>query len=367
MKKLKNIILTIFLIVICISGVAYADNTTSSDLQVTEKNSKSINSDLYLTGDSLEVNQNVEGNAFIIGKEVTVSSKIDGNLMIMANKVNLTENSYVDASIFIVANDIEFDTLSSHLYAVCNNLTISTNHGVYKDLYVLGNNVNIFGEVGRDAYVYANCLSLSGSNSVGKIKGNLTYSLPQNVDFPQGSIVGEKNFVKKFNTYVAPSFIDILFQFINAIFAVSLIYLILKFFMAKGLQKASSCLAHSFWKVFFIGLASLILIPIISILLIISNVASLIGLILIAIYVLMLVISPYILSSILGRRIANNAKQNKVLIEYLITIAVALVLSAVSIIPYIGFIVGLFISILGLGVIIYNLFFHKEPPKSYHE
>ena len=43
MKKLKNVFLTIFLIVICISGVVYADNTTSSDLQVTEKNSKSIN------------------------------------------------------------------------------------------------------------------------------------------------------------------------------------------------------------------------------------------------------------------------------------------------------------------------------------
>ena len=367
MKKIKRILLTIFLIVICISGVAYADNTTSSDLQVTEKNLKSINSDLYLTGDSIEVSQNVEGNAFIIGKDVTISSKIDGNLMVMANKVHLTESSYVDASIFIVANDIEFDTLSSHLYAVCNNLTISTNHGVYKDLYVLGNNVNIFGEVGRDAYVYADSLSLSGNNSVGKIKGNLTYSLPQDVDFPQGSIVGEKNFIKKVNTYVTPDFIDILFQFINAIFAASLIYLILKFFMAKGLQKASSCLAHSFWKVFFIGLVSLLLIPIISILLIISNIATLIGLILLAIYVLMLVISPYILSSILGRRMSNNRKQNKVLVEYLITIAVALVLSAVSLIPYIGFIVGLFISILGLGVIIYNLFFHKEPEKSYHE
>lgn len=364
MKKIKSILLTICLMLICISGVVYADNPTSSDIQVTKNSSKTINSDLYLTGDSLEVNQNVEGNAFIIGKDVTISSKIDGNLMVIANKVHLTENSFVDASIFIVANDIEFDTLSSHLYAVCNNLTISKNHGVSKDLYTLGNNVNIYGEVERDAYIYANNLSFTDNNSVGKIEGNLTYSLPQNVDFPQDSVIGEKNFIKRVNTYITLDFIDILFQFINAIFAASLIYLILKFFMAKGLQKASSCLAHNFWKVFFIGLASLILIPIISILSIFSTVASLIGLILIAIYALMLIISPYILSSILGRRMANNIKQKKVLVEYLLTIAIALVLSAVSIIPYIGFIVGLFISILGLGVIIYNLFFHTEQQKS---
>ena len=140
MKKIKRMLLTIFLIVICISGVAYADNTASSDLQVTKNSSKSINSDLYLTGDSIEVSQNVEGNAFIIGKDVTISSKIDGNLMVMANKVHLTESSYVDASIFIVANDIKqasnlFNTIQM---TINNNKTLKKYVKIrkyYKGLY----------------------------------------------------------------------------------------------------------------------------------------------------------------------------------------------------------------------------------------
>lgn len=364
MKKLKFGILSIILVlIISISGISFATNDTSSNLQVDENNNtnqKSLASDLYLKEDTIELTQNVEGNVFLFGKKVTVSSQIDGNLVIMANEVHITDDSYVDASVFILANTIQFDTLSSHLYAICNNLTISSDHGVYKDLYVKAKKVSMYGTVGRNAYISADEISLSGNNSVGIIKGNLTYSLPEDIEFPEGSIVGEKNYSKKAKMKTTLDFHEILLHFVNAIFASSLIYLILKFFLAKGLQKSSSCLARKFGKVFLTGLISLIVVPILSVILLLSKVGFVLGIILLAIYWLMLAISPYFLSSILGRRMANNKSQTKVIVEYLITIAIALVISAVSIIPYIGFIVGLFISILGLGVIIYNIFFDSN-------
>ena len=364
MKKLKFGILSIILVlIISISGISFATNDTSSDLQVNANNNTnqtSLASDLYLTDDTIELTQNVEGNAFLFGKEVTVSSQIDGNLVIMADTVNITDDAYIDASVFVLAKTIQFDTLSSHLYAVCNELNISSDHGVYKDLYVLAKKVSMHGTVGRDAYIYADELSLSGNNSAGVIKGDLTYSLPEDIEFPEGSIVGEKNYSKKAEMKTALDFHEILLHFVNAIFAASLIYLILKFFLAKGLQKSSSCLATKFGKVFLTGLISLIVIPIVSVLLLFSKVGFVLGVILLAIYMLMLAIAPYFLSAILGRRMANNKTQTKVIVEYLITIAIALVISAVSIIPYIGLIVGLFISILGLGVIIYNIFFDSN-------
>ena len=69
MKKLKFGILSIILVlIISISGISFATNDTSSDLQVNANNNTnqtSLASDLYLTDDTIELTQNVEGNAFL--------------------------------------------------------------------------------------------------------------------------------------------------------------------------------------------------------------------------------------------------------------------------------------------------------------
>ena len=74
-------------------------------------------------------------------------------------------------------------------------------------------------------------------------------------------------------------------------------------------------------------------------------------------YTFMIGISPYIFASILARRIYNNKKFSKMPLEYLLAILMAVVISALKMIPFVGIVVTIFISILGFGIIIYNLFF----------
>ena len=369
MKKSKNIIVTILLVIILsISTICFAEGNETQEAVTNSSNATTVvKDDLFLYGDDVNMSQTVDGNVYIFGKNVTISGAIYGNLFICATgNVTFDDASYVNQSTYIVAKNVQFNANSDSLYVACNELNIPANHGTFKDLYAITNKTTLLGSIGRNANISATDLIMSADSAQGLVSGNLTYSTGKEIQLPEGAVIGQTNYIKpignKFN-----SFLDILIGIINSIFAASLVYLLYKFFLEEGLEKSSSCLAQHFGKVFLTGLIALIAIPILSIILITAQIGATVGLLLLALYVTLIGISPYILASVLARRIYNNRKFSKMLIEYLITILIAVVIGALQMIPYIGFILAIFISILGFGIIIYNLFFngkhHKEDVK----
>ena len=374
MKKSKNFIITLFLVIILsISTTCFADtNETKEDLNATPYISGSsedattlVEDDLYLYGNDINMNQTIDGNVYILGKNVAINGTVDGNLFICADNVTFGDQSYIDSSIYIVANKIDFNTSANSLYAVCNELTIPEGHGPFRDLYAMTQKLTLLGSIGRNAYVYAPEFITSNDSSQGYVAGNLTYVAETEIEFPSG-LVGRKltHITTSTSSNAGTTIWSIIINIVNSIFAASLVYLLYRFFLENSLEKASSCLSHKFGKVFLSGLVSLIAIPILSIILIAAQIGFNAGLLLLMLYVFMIGISPYIFASILARRIYNNKKYSKMPLEYLITILIAVVISALQLIPFVGIVVTIFISILGFGIIIYNLFFnghkHKE-------
>ena len=374
MKKLKNFIITVFLVIILsISTTCIADtNETQEDVTATpyvadssESTTAVVEDDLYLYGNDINMNQAVDGNVYIFGKNVTISGEIDGNLFICANNVSFSEQSYISSSVYIVADKIDFNTSTNSLYVVSNELNIPEGHGPFRDLYAITNKLTLFGSVGRNAYLSVKDFIISSDSSQGSIAGKLTYLSQNELEFPSGAISGDINYIKTSSSSNAGTTISsIIINIVNSIFAASLVYLLYRFFLEKSLEKASSCLSHKFGKVFLSGLVALIAIPILSIILIAAQVGASAGLLLLMLYIFMIGISPYIFASILARRIYNNKKFSKMPLEYLLAILIAVVIGALKMIPFVGIVVTIFISILGFGIIIYNLFFnghkHKE-------
>lgn len=374
MKKLKNFIITVFLVIILsISTTCIADtNETQEDVTATpyvadssESTTAVVEDDLYLYGNDINMNQAVDGNVYIFGKNVTISGEIDGNLFICANNVSFSEQSYISSSVYIVADKIDFNTSTNSLYVVSNELNIPEGHGPFRDLYAITNKLTLFGSVGRNAYLSVNDFIISSDSSQGSIAGKLTYLSQNELEFPSGAISGDINYIKTSRSSNAGTTISsIIINIVNSIFAASLVYLLYRFFLEKSLEKASSCLSHKFGKVFLSGLVALIAIPILSIILIAAQVGASAGLLLLMLYIFMIGISPYIFASILARRIYNNKKFSKMPLEYLLAILIAVVISALKMIPFVGIVVTIFISILGFGIIIYNLFFNGHKNKS---
>lgn len=374
MKKLKNFIITVFLVIILsISTTCIADtNETQEDVTATpyvadssESTTAVVEDDLYLYGNDVNMNQAVDGNVYIFGKNVTISGEIDGNLFICANNVSFSEQSYISSSIYIVADKIDFNTSTNSLYVVSNELNIPEGHGPFRDLYAITNKLTLFGSVGRNAYLSVKDFIISSDSSQGSIAGKLTYLSQNELEFPSGAISGDINYIKTSSSSNAGTTISsIIINIVNSIFAASLVYLLYRFFLEKSLEKASSCLSNKFGKVFLSGLVALIAIPILSIILIAAQVGASAGLLLLMLYIFMIGISPYIFASILARRIYNNKKFSKMPLEYLLAILIAVVISALKMIPFVGIVVTIFISILGFGIIIYNLFFNGHKNKS---
>ena len=374
MKKLKNFIITVFLVIILsISTTCIADtNETQEDVTATpyvadssESTTAVVEDDLYLYGNDINMNQAVDGNVYIFGKNVTISGEIDGNLFICANNVSFSEQSYISSSVYIVADKIDFNTSTNSLYVVSNELNIPEGHGPFRDLYAITNKLTLFGSVGRNAYLSVNDFIISSDSSQGSIAGKLTYLSQNELEFPSGATSGDINYIKTSSSSNAGTTISsIIINIVNSIFAASLVYLLYRFFLEKSLEKASSCLSHKFGKVFLSGLVALIAIPILSIILIAAQVGASAGLLLLMLYIFMIGISPYIFASILARRIYNNKKFSKMPLEYLLAILIAVVISALKMIPFVGIVVTIFISILGFGIIIYNLFFNGHKNKS---
>ena len=374
MKKLKNFIITVFLVIILsISTTCIADtNETQEDVTATpyvadssESTTAVVEDDLYLYGNDINMNQAVDGNVYIFGKNVTISGEIDGNLFICANNVSFSEQSYISSSVYIVADKIDFNTSTNSLYVVSNELNVPEGHGPFRDLYAITNKLTLFGSVGRNAYLSVNDFIISSDSSQGSIAGKLTYLSQNELEFPSGAISGDINYIKTSSSSNAGTTISsIIINIVNSIFAASLVYLLYRFFLENSLEKASSCLSNKFGKVFLSGLVALIAIPILSIILIAAQVGASAGLLLLMLYIFMIGISPYIFASILARRIYNNKKFSKMPLEYLLAILIAVVISALKMIPFVGIVVTIFISILGFGIIIYNLFFNGHKNKS---
>ena len=310
------------------------------------------------------MNQNVDGNVYIFGKNVNISGEVYGNLFICAGNVTFEDSAYIDSSTYIVAKNVNFNAYSDSLYVACNELSIPENHGTYKDLYAITTKTTLLGTIGRNANIFTSQLIMSSDSSQGSITGNLNYSSDTQLELPDNAVTGEITYLANNTGKTYNTIWDIIINIVNSIFATSLVYLLYRFFLEKGLEKSSSCLSHKFGKVVLTGIVSLIAIPIISIILIIAKVGLIPGLLLLMLYMFMIGISPYIFASILARRIYNNKKFSKMPLEYLLAILIGVVLSALQMIPFIGIIVTIFISIIGFGIIIYNLFFNGNHKNS---
>ena len=367
MKNLKSIILIILLtIVLSICTTCFATETRSTENTTTEETNTTsiVENDLYLYGNDITMNQNVDGNVYIFGKNVNISGEVNGNLFICAGNVTFEDSAYIDSSTYIVAKNVNFNAYSDSLYVACNELSIPENHGTYKDLYAITTKTTLLGTIGRNANIFTSQLIMSSDSSQGSITGNLNYSSDTQLELPDNAVTGEITYLANNTGKTYNTIWDIIINIVNSIFATSLVYLLYRFFLEKGLEKSSSCLSHKFGKVVLTGIVSLIAIPIISIILIIAKVGLIPGLLLLMLYMFMIGISPYIFASILARRIYNNKKFSKMPLEYLLAILIGVVLSALQMIPFIGIIVTIFISIIGFGIIIYNLFFNGNHKNS---
>lgn len=324
-----------------------------------------INGDLYICANEIELGQNsiVYGNIFAIANTINLNCQVGGDLYATAKNFEMKYYGFIRRDLHLTSKS---SSINGYVY---RNSFISSDNIVLDDKFINeedfnvedGNNLTFCGEVKGNANINCKNITFNTDKDNCIIRGNLNYSSKEKLNLEDGVVLKEINY-SNYKSIRSNSLLsniwNYLLKLISLLVLVYVIYLLISKFLPECLNKLSNISGIDLLKCLGIGIALLVLIPIIIILLFLSHVASILGIILLLIYIIVMIIAkPIFIISI-----ATFAKE-KLPIKmntYLYILIVATILSLISLIPYIGFIVSLLISFTGFGIIIKNLILNQK-------
>lgn len=339
--------------------VSAEESAESQNTAMSEENFKQH--DIYLTGDNITIDYVVDGNLFVFANTVTINSQIGGDAFIFANSVTVGEQGYIFSNLFTVSTDVNVQGVVYDLYALSRNVNITGY--VYRDIRVSSDTLNLFGTVGRNAYVSCSNMNFSQNSDGqedttvlnGMINGNLEYSSQNEITIPDGTVTGEV----KYNEQKTTSNVSIQSYLISLgtiVATAILIWLIGSWLAPKFVKRMDIINKKSILPSIGLGIIAPIILAIVSVILLLIRITSPFGLLLLAILFILIGISTSISIISINNLICNKLKINKTIGNFGMLIVTAIVLWLIGLIPYIGGIFGIVIVILGIGIMIYNLF-----------
>lgn len=197
------------------------------------------------------------------------------------------------------------------------------------------------------------------------IAGNLDYSSNKEITINEGIVSGEVNYTK----YSVPSSIlsnigDCLIKIISSLIFVIVLYLLMKKLLPNFTEKLSKFTVKKLLVSLGIGLAVLIIVPILAVLLLITKVAAILGVLLILIYILLIISSIPLFTISIAKFIKSKMTKSSIS-AFVILIILTIVLAIIEYIPYFGFIFELIFSITAFGNLLIS--FKKEKEKQIDE
>lgn len=348
------------------------DSSSDQDVAtttMTEENFKQH--DVYLTGDDITIDYVIDGNLFVIANNVTINSQIGGDAFICANTITVGEQGYVFSNLFAVSSNINIKGVVYDLYILSNDVNITGY--IYRDIRVSTKNLNIFGTVGRNAFIKSNNIKFaedSDSNNTedsssitnrGIINGNLEYTSPNDLNISEEFVTGEIKYNQpSSNNYTVQNY---LISIGTLLATVILIWLICLWIAPKFVKRTDIINKKNILPSIGLGILAPIILAIVSIILLLIQITMSFGLLLLGLLFLLMGISTSIFIIAINNLICNKLKIQKAIGNFGMLIVTSIILWAISLIPYVGGIVGIIAIIIGMGIIIYNLIIKEKELK----
>ncbi|MBR1803235.1 MAG: hypothetical protein IJ777_04690 [Clostridia bacterium] len=373
MKNFKKITFLCFACLLLFSSICMATNTlsiTEDNNSITAETPKEqesnptlsiMNSDLYLSGDEVVVEQPIDGNAFIFANKVTLKGEINGNAFIMAKTLNIEEPAVIYHSLFAFAANITMAGSTYDTYAYASNFTLAESAYLERDLKLACNEATLNGFIHRDAYITANKISMP-ENAENLIGGNLHYTSNQEISFPEKAVTGEVYFsaTKVIEPTIAQKIGSYVMKFAIVILYMTVVIVLATFFAPKFINKACYVTKKHPFSTAGIGILALFFVPILAFILMITGIFTLIGFAVLIVYALVLSITLAILSMSIGKAITLKLKKPSKGKFILFSFLSASVIWLLQQIPYVGGFILFFTFVFGMGVFVFAFFSKKE-------
>ena len=295
-----------------------------------------IAGNVLVTAGAVEVQNRIDGDLKVVGGRISAEGAVGGNLMMTGGNVELEDDARIAGNAWAFGGRVEIEGI------------------VGGDLRVAGRRVEIGGEIRGDAHIDALELKIL---KTAKFLGNVTYRSPNKADIDgDAQFVGDVTFIQSEEPRHA----------VGAAFATAggaVLILVLAFILLGAAQvlilpdvsfAAAGTIGGEPWKAIGIGFAMLVAAPFAIVLLMSTVVGIPLGLVLGAIYLVMLALGFVVSGLAVGRKglswISRDWGQSAW--GRIGIVAVGLfVIAIVALIPFLGVLIVLIAVCVGTGAL----------------
>lgn len=342
-----------------------------------------IDDDVYVAGQVITVPADISGELIAVGQEVVFSGSTGGSLLGAGRKVSISGS--VGGTARVAAQDIDVaGSVDRDLMGAGQSLQIGPSGSVGGDLLAGFREVEVAGTVGGDLKGKIGRLSISGTvegdvkveadqillRPGAVINGDLIYTSEDKVAVPAGVTVGGK-IVRKIPVRPADTgdLSRVVLNLVRYAGSTLLLGLFAAWLFPGFLPGVSSGLRSSPWASLGIGLAGLLLIPVVAVGLVIlasyARAGGSLPFVLTAGYALLLVLAKVVAAFTLGAlivRIRPEDPRPGFARAFFALLVGALILGLVSLIPVVGAIARGLVILFALGAALMAIFRHRKWP-----
>lgn len=334
-----------------------------------------VDSTLWISGRTVDISGQVNGDVFCAGQNVTISGTVRGDVLCAAQ--NITVNGVVTGNVRALSQTITVAGTVAHNVSVATQSYNQSTKGIVRgDISVAAGDATINGTVGRDAALASQTIHLDGSvgrnvmasvsnlnlSSTADIKGNLNYTSQNTAQIASGAVIGGQTTksmptASKTTVSLAPLHLTAWFAF-YVLVAGLLTAIVLVLLFPQAIRAVTDRGVGSFWKSLLVGLIASIVVPAVIVFLFVTVIGIPLALILLLAWLLIQVLAGVVSAYYLGRQILRRQRNS-----ILVMLVGAVVLIILYFIPVIGFIALILASLLGVGMILLELFRRRSPIK----
>lgn len=337
MKKIYRylIIILMMISILPISVSADSKYITTGDDVIEEED---INNTHFSFGNSVSINNHVDGIYFIFGEEVKYNTSNE-YVALFGNRVSI-QGSIKDGAIFGNIVNLSDVIIDRDIVIFGNKISLA---GTYNgNVVVYGNNVNIEnGKFLGDITIHSSMIEM-GSNTI--VSGVLRYN--------EDTKIANINYSSNIKTEIIPRNVEVIstkdkvLKHIDNIVRLLVIFLVMYLLIPKLFDKINNKVG----KNYLYGLISFIVLPLVLMLLVFTNYAASVAVICIMLYVIFIMISKVLVGYVIGKYIYTKIFKLEEK-KYLCGILGIVVIYLLTLIPYIGVIITISNLIYSFGII----------------
>ncbi len=374
MKSIRTIlapIMTLFVAVAVTTSVgATGFFLASENSNATVPVGRTIDSSAFLFGSQVTVDGTIKGDLYCAGENVSVKGVVEGDVICAGSNVSITGAVLGDIRVAGAEVNIGGATKGSAL-AVGSVVRTTTDFTLGGDLTVGAETVELWGVLGRDilvgsgstrlgatvardASVYTDTISV---DKTAQVTGNLWYKASERTQVPEGSVAGNTVFEQAPKDSSSDG--SGIGSALVLIVGMTLLTVVAVLVAPRFIHTAATLEPREVVFAGLAGLATVVLLPIVAIVFMVSIVGLWVGFVLLFVWILLALMSSVFVAYYVGTLVLRKRATHALLVG-----AVgAVVLSIVLLIPFINVIVFMLMLFVGVGMQVMHLKyqFSKNP------